>query len=72
MGLFDKKKTVVLKIGGMHCEKCAAKVEKALGALGHASVDLKLGRATLTCPEKVTSDEIKTAVEAVGFSCDVM
>ena len=70
MGFFDKKKTVELKIGGMHCEKCAAKVEKALGALGRASVDLKLGRASLTCPEKVTADEIKAAVEAVGFTCE--
>lgn len=70
MGLFDKKKTVEMKIGGMHCEKCAAKVESALKPFGKAKVDLKLGRATLTCPEKVTSDEIKAAVEAVGFTCE--
>lgn len=72
MGLFDKKKTVNLKIGGMHCEKCAAKTEKALSSLGKAKIDLKLGRATLVCPEKVTESEIKAAVEAVGFTCEVI
>ena len=71
MGLFDKKKTVELSIGGMHCEKCAAKVETALKTIGRAKVDLKLGRATLTCPEKITADTIKAAVEAVGFTCEV-
>ena len=72
MGLFEKKKTVRLKIGGMHCEKCAAKVESALKSFGKADVDLKLGRATLVCPEKVTATEIKAAVEAVGFTCDAI
>lgn len=72
MGLFDKKKTVTMKIGGMHCEKCAAKTERALSALGKAKIDLKLGRATLVCPETTTADEIKSAVEAVGFTCEVI
>ena len=72
MGLFEKKKTVELKIGGMHCQNCAAKVQKALGVLGKATVDLKLGRAKLSCPEKVTPEQIKSAVEAVGFTCDVI
>ena len=71
MGLFDKKKTVELKIGGMHCMHCAEKVEKALGVLGKASVDLKLGRATLVCPEKITAEQIKAAVEATGFTCEL-
>jgi len=72
MGLFEKKKTVTLKIGGMHCEKCAAKVESALKTFGSAKVDLKLGRATLTCPEKTALDDVKRAVSALGFSCDLL
>lgn len=69
MGLFDKKKTVSLKIDGMHCEKCLAKVEAALRAFGKAKVDLKLGEATLTCPEKISIEDIIKAVEALGFQC---
>ena len=72
MGLFDKKKTVNMKIGGMHCEKCAAKVEAALKALGKGSVDLKLGRASLVCPEKITADQIKASIEALGFTCEIL
>ena len=71
--LFGKKKKLTLKIGGMHCEKCVAKVEAALKAIGaKADIDLKLGRAAITCPEKLDPAEIKKAVEALGFSGDVI
>lgn len=71
--LFGKKKKLTLKIGGMHCEKCVAKVEAALKAIGaKADIDLKLGRAAITCPDKLDPAEIKKAVEALGFSCDVI
>lgn len=71
--LFAKKKTLTLKIGGMHCPKCSAKVEAALKSLGaKAEVDLKLGRASVTCPEKLDNADLKKAVEALGFSCDVI
>ncbi len=71
--LFGKKKNLTLKIGGMHCIKCVAKVEAALKTLGvKADIDLKLGRAAVTCPEKLDPAELKKAVEALGFSCDVI
>lgn len=71
--LFGKKKKLTLKIGGMHCEKCSAKVEAALKALdAKADIDLKLGRAIITCPEALDPAEMKKAVEALGFSCDVI
>ena len=71
--LFGKKKKLTLKIGGMHCEKCVAKVEAALKAIGaKADIDLKLGRAAITCPDKLDPAEIKKAVEAVGATCDVI
>ena len=73
MALFEKKKKVALKIGGMHCEKCVAKVEAAVKALGgSASVDLKLGRAAVTVPEKLDSGRIVEAVQALGFSCELL
>ena len=71
--LFAKKKTVNLKITGMHCEKCAAKVENAIKALGgSAKIDLKLGRAEVKVPEKIGEAEIKAAVDALGFKAEVI
>lgn len=41
--------TKIIKIGGMSCGHCSARVEKALSALGDikVSVDLKAGTATV-------------------------
>ncbi len=69
--LFGKKNSATLRIGGMHCEKCSAKVAAALKAIGvKADVDLKLGRAAVTYPDKVGMDAIIAAVTALGFTCD--
>lgn len=71
--LFSKKKTVNLKITGMHCGNCAAKVERAIKNLGgSAKVDLKLGRAEVRVPEKIAVDEIKAAVDALGFKAEII
>ncbi|MBP3377781.1 MAG: heavy-metal-associated domain-containing protein [Clostridia bacterium] len=71
--LFAKKKKVNFKIEGMHCEKCVAKVADAIKKLGgKAEIDLKLGRATVTCPEKLDAAAIVAAVEALGFKCNVL
>ncbi len=69
--LFGKKNTAMLRIGGMHCEKCSAKVAAALKEIGvKADVDLKLGRANVTYPAKVEMSEIINAVTKLGFTCD--
>ena len=71
--LFEKKKKLTLKIDGMHCEKCSAKVENTLKAAGaKAEIDLKLGRAAVTCPEKLENDVLVKTVEALGFGCRVL
>ncbi len=71
--LFGKKVSYNLKIDGMHCEKCVARVENAVKALGgSAKVDLKLGRAAVTLPEKVNFDAVREAIEALGFDCREM
>ena len=68
--LFGKKNSATLRIGGMHCEKCSAKVAAALKAIGvKAEVDLKLGRASVTYPDKVGMDAILNAVTALDFTC---
>ncbi len=70
--VFGKKKTVVLAISGMHCERCAAKAEKALKELGcKAVVELAAGKATVTAPEKLNNQEIAAAVTRVGFPASV-
>ena len=71
--LFEKKKKLTLKIDGMHCEKCSAKVDAALKAVGaKAEIDLQLGRASVVCAEKLDNAELIKAVEALGFSCRVL
>ena len=70
--IFGKKKQVNLKISGMHCEHCVAKVTKAIKALGgNAAVDLKLGRAVVTCPESLDAKLICEAVSKLGFGCEI-
>lgn len=69
--LFGKKENATLKIGGMHCEKCVEKVKTALKLLGvNADIDLKLGKANITYPEKLDFDKIIKAVTALGFTCE--
>ena len=67
--LFGKKKLVKLSIEGIHCSHCVAKVEAALKALGcKADIDLKLGRADVTCPEALDVGAILQAISALGFT----
>lgn len=70
--LFGKKKDVELKIDGMHCEKCVARVTDALKALGcKADVSLAEGLAKVKCPEKISVDKLVEAVSALGFTATV-
>ena len=71
--LFQKKKIVKLKITGMHCEKCSAKVDNAIKALGgSAKIDLKLGRAEIKVPEKIADADIISAVDNLGFKAEII
>ena len=70
---FSKKKIVNFKITGMHCGKCSAKVEETVKALGgSAKIDLKLGRAEIKIPEKVDPAKVKAAIDALGFSAEII
>ncbi len=70
MGLFGKKTVKTLTVEGMHCGHCSARVEKALGELSgvSAKVDLAAKTATVTMKKEHTDDELKKAVEEVGFT----
>ena len=59
----------VIKIQGMHCGHCSARVEKAFAADGIAChIDLAAGIATVSGDEaKLTDDALRDTVEALGF-----
>ncbi len=71
--MFGKKKEIELKIDGMHCDRCVARVKDALEALGcRATVSLGEGMAKVKAPEAVSSEKIVEAVSALGFTATVV
>ncbi len=64
-------KTEILKIGGMHCAACAARVEKALQKLESvetASVDIASEKASVVYDAGLLPfSAIKEAVENAGY-----
>ncbi len=65
----EKVMTKVIKIEGMACGHCSARVEKALNALGgvSAAVDLEKKTATVTCETQVSDEVLKNAVVDAGY-----
>ena len=58
-----------IKIDGMHCEHCAAKVESALTSLdGVKKVKVKLEKGIAKLDGDVTDEAVKTAVSEAGFT----
>ena len=62
-----KQRTVV--IDGMTCEHCKARVESRLNALDgvSAKVNLKRKTAVVSMEKEVEDEEIKKAIENVGY-----
>ena len=61
----------IVNIEGMCCERCAKRVEDALGAVsGVVSADVKLKKklAVIRSREEVSDEEIKSVVTGVGFT----
>ena len=58
-----------IKINGMSCKHCAAKVENALKDLGlkKVKVDLESNQASFKENHKVTEAMIKEAVQSAGY-----
>ena len=66
----EQKMTKVMKIEGMMCPHCEARVKKCLEALdgvAEAVVDHKSGTATLTLSADVSDSVLKAAVEDQGY-----
>ena len=61
------KKEILIE--GMHCEHCAAKVEKALGSLdGVKKVKVKLEKGLAKLDGEASDEAIRAAVSEAGFS----
>lgn len=63
------KFTKEIKIEGMHCSGCSARVERALNAMDgvKATVDLKAGKAKIVSTNEVPDAVLKEAIESLGF-----
>ena len=59
-----------IRIDGMSCSHCSARVEKALNAIDgvSATVNLEEKTATLTLETEVADSVISEAVEDAGFT----
>ncbi len=66
-------KSLSLKIGGMSCGHCVARVQKALSGLAGVEVEtVGVGSAKLVYdPEQVTPERIVEAVDRIGFEPQV-
>lgn len=70
MSLFSKKETTTLNVGGMHCEKCVARVTEALeGVEGVTSADVSLEAETAVVEgHGYETSALVAAIEEVGFT----
>ncbi|MET7483891.1 heavy metal translocating P-type ATPase [Streptomyces sp. NPDC005538] len=62
--------TTDLTVGGMTCAACVKRVEKKLGKLDGvtATVNLATGRARVSHPPQISSDELVSTVEKAGYT----
>lgn len=67
-------KTIKLKVSGMHCQSCEALIKDALeetDGVFTASADLKKKRVrVLFNDEKISTEEIRKAIEEIGYKAE--
>ncbi len=58
-----------VKIEGMHCDHCAAKVASAINGIEHASAMVRRakGTASVRCDEHVEKQLIRKQIEQAGY-----
>jgi len=61
-----------LKVDGMHCDNCAARVEKALQELDGVSAEVAFsdGMARVTHPDTVSVADLQDAVKSAGYTAE--
>ncbi len=67
--------TVTLSVGGMSCASCVAKIERGLGALPgvvRARVNLATERATIDALPSVQVDDLRRAIEGLGYTAELL
>lgn len=58
----------LIKISGMHCEACKARVEKVFASLGiKADADYKTGEVRIESDNGLALEELKNTIEDLGF-----
>lgn len=71
MGIFDKEEKIELKVTGMTCGHCEARVQKALLAVPgvkKASADFKAQKAEVSAAKgKVMREALVQAVKEAGY-----
>ena len=67
-----KTQTITLKVSGMACGHCAARVEQAVASIKGASgkVDLDAATVTVIAPEKVTREQIAAVITEAGYKVE--
>jgi len=63
-----------IKVDGMHCQHCAARVKKASESIANvtsAEVELEAGKAVIT-HDNADIDQVVDAINALGFSASKM
>ena len=67
-------KQITLRVTGMSCAHCSARVEKALKSVegvSSAKVDLNAGEATVVYdPSKADEERLEQAVMGAGYNVD--
>ena len=62
--------TKTFRVDGMHCEKCSNRVTEVVNDIPHAAgvVDLKKGIVTVSYEQDVPDEQIRAAIERVGYT----
>lgn len=69
--LSDCKYRYTVKIGGMSCKNCAAKIENAFNRQGlYAQADLKSGTVEIYSPSPVVEFNVRQTIVGLGYSVE--
>lgn len=70
-----KKKAEITFSVGMHCENCKTRIEKNITwEKGVKDLEIKLTEKTVRVvfdPRKTTKEKLKTAIEKLGYTCEI-
>jgi Cu+-exporting ATPase len=75
LGYEVPRQSLTLSVGGMSCASCVAKIERGLHALPgviRASVNLATERATIEALPSVRTEDVRRAVEGLGYTAQAL